>query len=110
MLVSFLHSYDVTPVKEGFCFVRMRMCVCVRSRVHSVVSDSLPPLDRSLPAPSVYGIFQAKITGRGLPFPSDGGRFLFFTFSFKKNSSELFEAVASYEVLFADKAVPILGT
>ena len=39
-----------------------------------------------------------------------GVGFLFFTFSFKKNSSELFEAAASYEVLFADKAVPVLGT
>ena len=73
------------------------MCVCahVCSHVHSVASDSLPSLDHSLSGSSVHGIFQAKIAGRGLPFPSDGDRFLFFPFSFSKNSSELFEAVAS---------------
>ena len=79
MLASFFHSYAVTPVKRDFvCFIRMRVCVCAHAHVHAAVSDSLPPRDHSLPASSVHGIFQAKITGRGLPFPSDGGRFFIF--------------------------------
>ena len=36
MLVSFLHSHDVTPVKEGFC-QNMRVCARVLSRSFSRV-------------------------------------------------------------------------
>ena len=38
-----------------------RVCVCVCVCVYSVMSDSLQPLDCSLPGFSVHGIFQARI-------------------------------------------------
>ena len=49
------------------------MCVCVCVHAHSVVSDSLDPMDCSLPGSLVRGIFQARILDwSGLPFPSPG--------------------------------------
>ena len=44
------------------------LCVCVS---HSVVSDSLRPLDCSPPGSSVHGIFRQEYW-TGLPFPSSG--------------------------------------
>ena len=49
------------------------VCVCVCVHAHSVVSDSLDPMDCSLPGSLVRGIFQARILDwSGLPFPSPG--------------------------------------
>ena len=47
----------------------LRVCVCVS---HSVVSDSLRPMDCSLPDSSVHGILQARmlfLTPEDLPDP-----------------------------------------
>ena len=45
--------------KENVCVQWNIVYMCVLS--HSVVSDSLQPLDCSLPDSSVHGIFQARI-------------------------------------------------
>ena len=46
----------------------LRVCVS-----HSVVSDSLWPIDCSSPSFSVHGILQARILDMTSPFPSPGG-------------------------------------
>ena len=49
------------------------MCGYMCVHAHSVVSDSLNPMDCSLPGSLVHGIFQARILDwSGLPFPSPG--------------------------------------
>ena len=54
----------------------MYLCVCVFVLSHSVVSDSVTPLDHSLPGSSAHGISQAVIlewvaisSSRDLPTP-----------------------------------------
>ena len=48
------------------------MCVCVCMCACSVVSNSLDPMDCSLPGSSVHGILQARIqSGLLCPHPDD---------------------------------------
>ena len=76
-----------TPAPEGCNEVQKTTCLCVS---HSVISNSLRPMDSSPPGSSVHGIFQARILewvaipfSRGSSPPSDqtyiswaAGRFL----------------------------------
>ena len=56
-LASGLPAASFLECRAFFATLQHSTCVCA----HSVVSDSLRPMDYSLPGSSVHGIYQARI-------------------------------------------------